>query len=65
VVLSATSALAGATYPPPTHKQTVPPGPPTAFTGAEISTPVKIMIGLVIVGVLAVVGSLIFTKSEA
>jgi hypothetical protein len=64
VVLSATSALAGATYPPTPHKRTVPPGPPTAFTGAEISTPMKVMAALVIIGLMAFIAAIVFVRPK-
>lgn len=61
LVSTATAAMADATYPPDPHHR-VPPMPPTAFSGADISTPLKVLAALVIVGLLAVIAAVVFTK---
>lgn len=63
VALTATEALAGATYPPHPHGHTAPPQP-AAFTGADISTPLKVMIGFLILAVIVFVASLLITAKE-
>lgn len=66
VVLTATAAMADATYPPspPAHHHPVPPGPPTAFTGSNISGPLLALAGLAVLGAVFLIGALLVTKAH-